>query len=402
LSQEQEKTNGPVNVSLINYDKDSVISKNFIDLLGHSNIKIDQFDENSEEEAVIDWSKKENKTAVLMIPQGYELSLKNNVPAKIRVYTIVKNFSAMGGKDYGNLMAALANANESISNLMLSQKASGLDPTSLKNPVQSNEYIIVGNRQANVSPNIVMGFVTQQTMFIPIILFIVIIFSAQMIATAIANEKENKTLETLLTLPVSRNAIVTAKMAAAGLVALLASLIYILSFRSYINGLTGGQKISSEISNVINQLGLNLSPQNYLLLGLSLFVGILIALSIALILGAFAEDVKGVAGIISPLMVLVLIPYFLTMFLDINNLSPGLRNLTYAIPFSHIFMAAPNLFLHNYMAVIWGILYQVVWFIVFVLIAARIFSTDLIMTLKLNFSNKKPVAIRRLFKTGSN
>ncbi len=233
-----------------------------------------------------------------------------------------------------------------------------------------------------------MGFVSQQTAFIPVILFIVIIFAAQMIATAIANEKENKTLETLLTTPVSRKSIVVSKMAGAGIIALLSSLVYMFGFRSYVNSLTGTGQASGQIGSIIKELGLSLTPQSYILLALSLFAGIILALSISIILGAFAEDVKSVAGLITPLMVLVMIPYFLTMFLDINTLPSSLKYFAYAIPFSHVFLASSHLFLHEYPAVFWGIIYQLLWFIVFVLIAAKIFSTDKIVTMKLNFSKK--------------
>ena len=86
----------------------------------------------------------------------------------------------------------------------------------LQQPVTVDEVVVVGTRTAAAPVDAVMGFVSQQTTFIPIVLFIVIIFAAQMIATAIATEKENKTLETLLSYPISRASLVTAKMVAAG------------------------------------------------------------------------------------------------------------------------------------------------------------------------------------------
>jgi len=385
VGKQQEKTTGPVKINLIDQDK-SNLSENVINLFNKNNIEVSV--SSASVDNALENAKTENKTALLVIPKGFENYILAGQSKQIDVYTIIKNFSVFGGQNYANLLADIAKVNGILSNSLLSQKNPGIDPTALKNPLTPNEFIVVGSKQANVSPSAVMAFVSQQTMYIPIILFIVIVLSAQMIATAIANEKENKTLETLLTTPVSRNAIVVAKMAAASLIALLASVIYIFSFRSYINGLTGNISVSSDISAVIEKLGLSLSPQDYVLLGLSLFAGILIALSIALILGAFAEDVKSVAGLISPLMILVMIPYFFTLFLDLSALSPILRIIVYAIPFSHVFMTAPNLFLNDYPPVIYGIIYQLVWFAVLVGIASKIFSTDKIMTMKLNFKKK--------------
>ena len=94
--------------------------------------------------------------------------------------------------------------------------------------------------------------------------------------------------------------------------------------------------------------------RGYILLGLSVFAGIMVALSIAVILGAFAEDLKSVQIIITPLMMVVLLPYLITMFIDINTASPVLKWLIYAIPFSHPFLAAQFIFAQNFTMVVAG------------------------------------------------
>lgn len=388
LGKEQEKNKQPQDVIVLNKDQ-SAISEELISILGKNNLNIETVSPSTSAEDALDQAKNQNKVALIIIPENFSSSILNSEKKTLEMYTIIRNFSMMGGQKYGMVVAAVQSSNEVLSNMVMQKFVGSADPTILKNPLRLNEHIVVGQKQANISPAVVMSFVSQQTMFIPIILFFVIIMASQMIATAIANEKENKTLETLLSSPVDRRLIVIAKMAAAGIVALLASLVYIYGFRSYMQGVVGGEGMAKDVSEVIQNLGLTFNIQGYILLGLSLFVGILVALAIALILGAFAEDVKSTAGLTTPLMVLVMIPYFLTLFLDINSLSPTLRYLTYAIPFSHIFLAAPNIFLGHYLPVILGIIYQAIVFVVFAFIAARIFSSDLIMTMKLNFSKKK-------------
>lgn len=383
MSSEQEKAQRPQEVLVLNQSSNNETTDLFLAVLKESNVNPTDF-EGNEEEALKE-AKKTNKLALLIIPTEFGQSLDQN---KIEIYTIIRNFSMMSGTGYGILMSAVNVADQAVGNMTLA-KMGIQDPTAIKNPIQVNGHIVVGDNQADINPEVIMGFVTQQTMFIPIILFIVIVFASQMIATAIANEKENKTLETLLTTPVNRKAIVIAKMMAAGIVSLLATGLYIFGFRSYMDGLMNQGELDAKTAEVMSHLGLTFTPESYLFLGLSLFIGILVALSISLILGAFAEDVKSVAALTSPIMILVSIPYFLTLFLDINTISPFLRNVAYAIPFSHIFLTAPNLFLGNISAVIFGILYQLLWFIIFVNIAVYIFSTDKISTMKLKFSRKK-------------
>jgi ABC-2 type transport system permease protein len=214
-------------------------------------------------------------------------------------------------------------------------------------------------------------------------------FAAQMIATTIASEKENKTLETLLSLPVKRQHIVATKMLAAGIVAAGASLLYLFGMHNYISGFTGGTTAVNGVDAAAASLGLTLHPAQYALLGLSLFLAILIALAIALILGAFAEDVRGAQGLVAPMTVLILIPYLLTFFLNLQSLSPVARTAIYAIPFSHPFLAAPSLMLGNYHQVWYGIIYQLLWFLALLWVATRIFTTDRIVTLKLSFGKKR-------------
>jgi len=88
-------------------------------------------------------------------------------------------------------------------------------------------------------------------------------------------------------------------------------------------------------------------------------------------------------------MVLVLVPYILTMFLDVSSLSAGLRILIWLIPFSHPFMAAPNLLLGQVAEVWYGILYLAFFFVVFVFIAAKIFASDKIFTLRIRFRKRR-------------
>ena len=333
---------------------------------------------------------------VVAIPAGFERGLGEGKPQQIETWTVVRTFSFLGSRDVSALGGALAAVNQAIAAQVAKEAAPDVPAQMLQQPVRVSEHVVVGGQQAETPVNTVMSFVGQQTTFIPIVLFIVIIFAAQMIATAVATEKENKTLETLLSYPISRGSLVTAKMVAAGLVALLMAGAYMIGMRSYMSGIESGlggtgasARAAAASEAAMQRLGLTFGASDYLLLGLTMFAGILVALSIAIILGGFAESVKSVQAMLTPLMVLLLVPYFLTLFMDISQLPTALRWVVMAIPFTYPFIAGPNLFLGNYGAVWFGIVYQMVWFTVFVIIAARIFSSDRILTMKLSFGRKR-------------
>ncbi len=340
--------------------------------------------------------KRADGNVVILIPAGFGKGLDSGTPQKVGMWAVVRNFSFLGSHDVSSLGAALAALNKLVSAEVARRAAPTIPLQMMQEPVQVTQHVVIGRAEAASSVDSVMSFVGQQTTFIPIVLFVVIIFAAQMIATAIATEKENKTLETLLSYPINRASLVTAKMVAAGLIALLSAGVYMAGMRSYMSGMekglagTGASARAAAASEaVMRQLGLTLGAQDYLMLGLSLFAGILVALSMAIILGAFAESVKSVQAMLTPLMVLLLIPYFLTLFVDIGQLPNVVRWVVMAIPFTYPFLAGPNLFLGNYAAVWFGILYQLAWFGVLVFIAARIFSSDRILTMKLSLKRRK-------------
>ncbi|MHB1019975.1 MAG: ABC transporter permease [Coriobacteriia bacterium] len=330
------------------------------------------------------------------IPEGFSAAIAAGEQQRIESWARISNFSFVGNEDIASLAGALEMVNSTVAAAIAAEAAPDVPAAMLQRPVIPEEHVMVGGNSAEASAAAVMSFVSQQTMFIPMVLFLVIVFAAQMIATAVATEKENKTLETLLSYPISRTSIVTSKMVAAGLIALLAAGAYMFGMSEYMGGIESSFSAGPEAEAalqasdaVMQQLGLTFSTGDYVMLGLTLFASILTALAIAIILGAFAEDVKSVGALIMPLMVLLLVPYFLTLFLDLSVLPDAARYAVLAIPFTYPFITGPNLFLGNYGIVWWGIGYQLVWFAVFVTMAARVFSSDRILTMKLSLGRKK-------------
>lgn len=90
-------------------------------------------------------------------------------------------------------------------------------------------------------------------MVVPIIMFVLIMFSAQMILSAISNEKIDKTLETLLSAPVSRLSVLASKMLAAGVVAALQVVVYMFGMSKMTGGLTEGMGDTSAYESAMEK-----------------------------------------------------------------------------------------------------------------------------------------------------
>ena len=387
INQEQKKQAAPQPITVVDLDR-SQTSEMLSSILTKANFKVTTVTEGVIDD-IVSRVVSEKGSAVLVIPQGFETGIQAQRPQKVQTYTIMRNFSMMGIQGTFRMDAALSAMIEYIGDMYITSRAPGLDPAIVRHAITSQSFITVGTTSAEGDPQEIVSLVMQQTMIIPIVLFLVIIMAAQMIAASIASEKENKTLETLLSTPVARGALVTAKMMASGIVALVSAAAYMVGMKSYMGSLIGSSTGASATAvQAIQKLGLVLDLRGYILLGLSVFAGIMVALSIAVILGAFAEDLKSVQILIMPLMMVVLLPYLITMFIDISTASPVLKWLIYAIPFSHPFLAAQFIFAHNFTMVIAGIIYQFALFFVLAAVAARIFSTDRILTMKLNTARR--------------
>jgi ABC-2 type transport system permease protein len=334
---------------------------------------------------------KQNKIVILMvIPPNFKKNINSFKLQEIAVYKLAENFSVISNAKYSALDRAMAILNTYYSNQWIEKEIANISPEQLKNPIRANEFVVIKDRQANAPLSLVLGQIQKQTTFIPMILFFVIIVASQMVATAIANEKENKTFEILLSSPINRKTIILAKLIAAGLVALLFTVVYLIGFNYYFKGIFGNASSTGvDLTEIFKSLGIIINPLGYLLLALTLFMSILVGLAISMILGLMAESVKSVQAVTTPLMILVLLPYFLALLVDIGALSPVIRYLIYAIPFSHAFLASQNIILGNYSFVLYGIIYQFIIFMVFVIISIRIFSSDKAITLKIKFGKKK-------------
>jgi len=330
---------------------------------------------------------------VLVIPRGFEKGLKEKKGAELQIYSIIKSLSFTGTFKKSSIKNLVQVMNDKISNDYIRELGDSLDPEKVKNPVATREFVVLKGLIAAGNPETLLGIIMGLNVMVPVILMMLVIFAGQMVASSLGQEKENKTLETILTVPVSRVSIVAGKMLAAAILAFLFAGVYMIGFGDYMSSFTissPGAPSMSQIVDASKSLSLSFSPTSYILLGLNIFLTIVCALSLATLLALFAEDTKGAQAMLTPLMVTVLIPYFFTLFLDPNSVSLPLKIFIYLLPFSHTFFAFKFLLFGNIQPVVLGIVYLALLSVVFIFAAARIFSSDRVLTMKMSFRRRKP------------
>jgi ABC-2 type transport system permease protein len=312
--------------------------------------------------------------ALLIIPSDFSDKILNDIPSEIEIYWIMRGAGILDSISSSVVENLVYTINRNLSIELISTNAT-VNATIALNPTYRNDTTYFKGRELKgVSPGDITNILSSQSTLIPIVMMMVIIMAGSTVISSMALEKENKTLETLLTLPVNRVSIVAGKIIASAIIGLILAVIYMVGYSNFL----GSFEISGQI-NLID-LGLYLSPSDFLLLGLSVFVTLIAALSFCMLLGTMAKNYKSAQTLTFPVTLLALIPMFITMFKDFDTLPLALKALLFGIPFSHPMMAPRALLFDDYLLVISGIIYVAIFAIFMIILAVWVFKTDRLLT----------------------
>ena len=342
--------------------------------------------------------KDSNMKSYVVIPKGFTDEVKSGKKPEIISVSKIKSASTLSGFT-GSTDGTVSLINAYISYELADQQGvSENDLKVIEAPLKIEDHTVVADRSAKISSSTILGKISTTNMILPIIVLVLLMLTSQSLIASISNEKIDKTLETLLSTPVTRGSVITAKMLAAAIVALINAGAMMFGFSVYTKGMTDAMTsdlgITTEITKSLSaneafeQLGLSLSAVDYAMVGVQLFLTIMICLAISIILGALVNDSKSAQTMLLPIMMMVMIPWLISVFTDVNSLPTAAKLIVYAIPFTHTFTAIPNLMFGN-MTEFWlGLGYQFVIFLVVMFFALKLFKSDKILTISLNFGKK--------------
>jgi ABC-2 type transport system permease protein len=327
----------------------------------------------SDTEEGLEEVRKENGVALLVIPENFSENIYADHPGEIEIYWIMRGTGMMDSISSSVAEGLIQAVNQGISTKLI-QEGNSLDPALILAPTKRiDTTFLKGKEVEGLSPGQLGNMLMSQSIVVPIVVMMLVIMAGSSVISSMGLEKENKTLETLLTLPVGRSQIVFGKIIGSALVGLIMAAIYMLGFSRYMN--------SFQFSDInLADFGLTLSMPDYLLVGISLFVALLAGLSLCIVLGTFAKNYRSAQALIFPITALAMISMFTTIFKDFDTLPVVLRILAFAIPFSHPMMAMRALIVDNYWLVVGGIAYTAVFTIIMVAVAVRIFNSDRLLT----------------------
>ncbi|MCD6330731.1 MAG: ABC transporter permease [Thermoplasmata archaeon] len=314
--------------------------------------------------------KEKNGIALIKIPSNFSSNIENFSRAEIEIYWIVRETGISNAFSLESLRSIIEKAEHEVINHILTKE--GINASFVSNPFDLEEKTIFKEKEMNVPPSLLFQFFSTQSTTIPIIVMIIILTSGGMVITSMGMEKENKTLETLLTLPIKRRSIIAGKIIGAAIVGFIIAIIYLAGFSYYM------QSFSSEKID-LSSYGFKLSIIDYIIIALSLFSTLLAGLSMCIVIGSFAKNYKSSQTLTLPISALAIIPMFIIMFKGYSSLPLALKAIIFAIPFSHPMMATSFLLMKEYGIVLAGIFYSLSFAMICIAIASYIFKTDLLL-----------------------
>jgi len=317
--------------------------------------------------------KQKEGLALIVIKENFSREILNDSRGEIEVYWIMKGAGIFDSISSEVVERIIGSLNSEISKFLIENNTTVNASIALW-PTSRLDTTYIKDRVIELSPGTIAGMLSTQSTFIPIVIMMLIIFSGQMIISSMAMEKENKTLETLLTLPVKRTSIVTGKIAASASIGLLFAVIYMIGMSNYFQGF--------QTSGMLNlaDYDLILTSQDFILVGISLFITLISALALCMLLGTFAKNYKSAQTLVFPVTMLAMIPMFITMFVDFDTLPLAIKGFLFAIPFSHPMMAPRALIFNDYLLVIGGIIYVSLFAFVMIILVVWVFKTDRLLT----------------------
>lgn len=359
-----KETAGKTTVLVLNHDEGDN-STQFITYLSHWGLRVFVTNVSTVNDAVKQMATY-NASDMIEIPADFSRNVNAGNSTTVEFYSV---FSGAG---------LLEGIGSSIVDSLVGQFNREVAPDMI---VPERSTIVKGKIAENVDPRALSNIMISQAIALPITMMILLTYSMQIAATSVAMEKEEKTLETVLTLPMDRFAILMGKLSGSIIVAGVAAVAYMVGFNYYMGSFSGLSTGGASLDLV--SLGLAPSLFGYTLLGISLFITLLSALALAVILSAFSEDVRSAQSLVSYIYPFVFIPSFVLMYIDINVLPMWLRIILYAIPFSQPIIASKAVIMGDYLTAGLGIVYVVGFTLAIMYVASRLFATEKILTAKI-------------------
>jgi len=210
----------------------------------------------------------------------------------------------------------------------------------------------------------------------------------QMAATSVAVENEERTLETLLTLPISSYDVLLSKLLGMFAVSMLGTAFQVVGMFAYFYLiLTVSFAFTREPGQALN-IELMAAPTDITVIALSLLISLFFAAAVGMVIGVLSKDVRVANTLVGPLSMLFYIPALFILFAPSSALGKAAIAVLYTLPVTQPIVAARDMIsarLPSEMPVY--LVAALALTILIVYAASKLFSLETIATLQYRISS---------------
>jgi len=375
-------------VIVVDYDKTS-LSRKLISFLEKEGLKVREYTCTIEE--CVKEAERLEAPAVIIVPKGFASTVENFEKANLTIYYLMRSLGTASTFTYSSVENKVEDFSRWLSDELLKEIAPNVNPQNLKDPLGIEPVTVIKGREVKTHPGIIYSSMMTTSMIAVWAPFFLTIFVAQIAATATAVENEEKTLETLLTLPVTRFEILLAKLIGSSIIALLGGAFYTVGYYFYMQSFTFGY--IQEFGGAAPPISPTL--ESYIVTGVLIMLSMIFVTSLGVLVGALSSDVRIANSFIGYLILPVMIPAMLLMFTDVELLPLPAQLLIYALPTSYPLIAAKAMLLGEVPPIaVYGIAYSLVVTLLVIYIAGKLLAPEKLLTLQYKFMMRRTRRLR--------
>ncbi|MEM0482133.1 MAG: ABC transporter permease [Nitrososphaerota archaeon] len=328
---------------------------------------------------------------LIIIPEGFSQNITNHRQASIQLYYRLEKPSIIELETLSNVLTLVSQSSAIFGERLASGE--GINVRFYKSPFAASEFIVYQGQVLGGVYTTVLQPALYLSLIIPIGIFIIAITAGNVSATSVALEKEAKTLEILLTLPIHRLKLLASKLLGSVILAALGGASFMIGFLIYFQGIMSmmRQPLGEGVQPGAEMLATvySLSAPVLLLLGLIVIISLALTLSIGILAGVIAGDVRGGQQLASLLLSLLFLPpLILQLRGGLGTLDPASRAIMLVNPVTHMFLALESVTASDIPAALTHILVTLVYLVLLLGVAAWLFSGERLISLRVKLGRR--------------
>ena len=374
----ERETLKPVKVAIMVYDN-STVAEMLVDFVRERASEAVIVSPGDPIDALRRLFNEEGIEALVVVPRGFGYNISRGIPGVLEEYIYISNPSFVGIPSASKLTAYISEFNK----LVLLEAVKRVYPNAtlsfIASPVVEKSTILLYGEPVG-GPEELMRTIFAQVFILPLMLFTAVMAAIQVAAVSMAVEKEAKTLEMLLTLPVSRVEILLGKLLGVSVIAVIGAASYTLGFLVYMSVTPG---VGS------SPLSLSIGPAKAALYFLALLLGLLISIGIGILTSVFVGDVKSAQIASSYISFPLVLPVFVFMFgVNVEELPVGAQAVLMLDPYVHMLKAFLGIVSGDHIKTAIGMGGMLVYLVILMFAASRLFNSERILTARFSLRRR--------------